>query len=357
MRCLALVALAACGSHPAAVTTGAAGAPPAPAPIDAGVAIEIDAATPAPQAVDSRVPDPSVAARLPDRGILIAVPIRPAGIVIAKLDKTGLHEVLTDPDAGDESFGWIDAHTLVTLGNGDGREVTQYVDGKLTTSVEIPATEWSETSSSLIATHKGEVWLAACKAYPPPERADANICKRWAYLRVLPKKGKQTARRPPGAELHRTAEPYSNREPWPSPPTVKLKPKIELKLVAVKSQNGRKLEGVACHASDGDATYPAADWDDSSGFDARSTRWVVATPPIYEVTAQTTDPVNHISHERFYFRACSPKPFDNFAWLGDGIWAAFSAAEDPSDNGTWTIYVDDTAVGTLVGTGALRANR
>lgn len=309
---------------------------------------------------DARVVDAAVAnvdsTKLPDPPILLAISVWLSSITIAKLDKTGLHVVHTD-DVGNTSFGWADAHTLVTLAtHDDSAVVTRFVDGERAEAITISKHDWDDPSSSqLLVTKTHEVWLTACTK----RDADGNACKRSRYLRVLPTRGnKATSKRPAGADNRRTADAYVNRERWPVPPTTTIA-NIRLELVTIKAA-GRDRKGVTCHSAGGDATYPGDDWDPSSNFVARTARWVVAVPPIYEVAADVTNPVDYTERQYFYFRACEDAPLDNFAWLGDGIWAAYAqpaAANTADKNGVWTIYVADTPVGTLLGLDALRANR
>jgi hypothetical protein len=293
-------------------------------------------------------------ALLPEHGILIATPYSTGVVTITRLDRDGLHDVFSE-DIGNESFGWLEPNVLVTLDNEfeKGLVVNRVVDGKRIAPVRIATDEWSDGSSTkLVLTRSHEVWLTTCKEYPP----NSETCARTSYLRVLPTRGKITDHAPPDLDSLRAASAFIGNDTWPLPPTIDGPSNLELRRMKL----GRAQTIVTCRDRTRDA-QPAIDEDYYShyeyGFETRSVRWVLESPPIYEVSADITDPVDHTTHERFYVRACDGRPMDHFAWLGGTAWAEYKDNPDPRFlNGTWTVHVGATPIGEIDGLDAMRAN-
>ena len=345
VRGLVVIVIAACQAGPPKPTAGSG---------SAVVTIARDAATAdAMPGTDASVSlSAATLARLPTTPVMIAIATELSGITIARLDNSGLHVVFADDEVGNQSFGWIDAHTLVTSKYlfEDGTSVTRIVDGVIANTVTFPKTEWDDISTELRITERGDVFLRACETYLP----DGNNCKVERMLRALPTKGTATHTAPAGIAKLRTAHAFTGAELWPRPPTVAMTQPITLAL----GKREERMRSVTCKSVDGEATYPDDNWDGSSGFVALSTRWVNAKPPIYELSGDYTDPVDFTSREHLYFRACTAKPFDNFAWFGAGLWAAYAPPPDLNNRdsrGTWVFYADDVAIGRVIGLDALRA--
>lgn len=345
VRGLVVIVIAACQAGPPKPTFGSG---------SAVVATARDAATADAMAGADASASLGVAtiARLPMTPVLIAIATDLSGMTVARLDSSGLHVVFADDEVGNQSFGWIDAHTLVTSKYlfEDGTSVTRIVDGAIADTVTFPRAEWDDVSTELRITKRGDVFLRACETYWP----DGNNCKVERMLHVLPTKGTATHTAPAGIAKLRTAHAYTGAELWPRPPTVAMTQPITLAL----GKRGERMRSLRCRSADGEATYPGDNWDGSSGFVALGTRWVNAKPPIYELSGDFTDPVDYTSREHLYFRACAPKPFDNFAWFGAGLWAAYDPMPDDNSHdrrGTWVFYADDVEIGSVIGLDALRA--
>jgi hypothetical protein len=302
--------------------------------------------------------DPAVAARIPERGILFATTaegIADHGMatVIYKLDRTGVHRVLADTDDAGDSLGWVDARSLFALGHaGKTLQLVHYSDGARveTRSLDVDL----DADPVLIANRAGDVWLDWCAA--KAASGDTRDCSR-AYRQVWPRQGVTMRRRPPGIISGRMQQIGVDRGPagW-NAATIAAPPGYSIEIHKLDIEHVWKRDvvlGVTCRGPDGTVTYPRREDLTAYNIAARTTRWVAATPPMFEVVADVKLPVGELDRRVYYFRACAAQPLDGFAWYGDGIWAAYQAPPDGTiknqDTGTWTIYVDDVAVGTAVG--------
>ncbi len=353
-----LAVLTACGKKadapaagsgsPAAKTTDGADA----AIGSAAAAATGSAATDAAGSGSAAPADPRIAA-IPEAGILLATSPR-QHVVIAKLDRTGVHVAYQLDRSETASFGWLDATTLVVAepyGPNDRPAIKKIVDGKVTETVELDG-EWKALDELLI-TKSGEVWTARCLQEPEGPEA----CTKLRYTRVFGAK-KQTTKRPTdvdplrvaaGEWAHGAQAAYAGVA---APAGVKLE-KAKVTLRNPEAGAGTVL-GIKCTNLAGTvSTFPDDEYDPAYRYTARSTKWVQADPPIYEVTADEDNPVGQTEKRVDYFRPCEPIPLDGFIGLGGPLWGEY---KDADSGGTWTFRVGTTDLGTLDG-GALRANR
>ena len=295
-------------------------------------------------------PDPKLSG-IPAAGILVAT-VANDKLVVAKLDRTGVAVQHQLPLSETGAFGWLDAKTLVVLephGKNDKPAVMKIVDGKPTETVELEET-WQQ--SDMLVTKSGEVWVERCTEEPEgPEP-----CTKLAYQRVWPSKASAT-KRPKDVDAERVGGGAWARGAQGPAATVKGPANVKLKIekITPKMVSGHAAVGVVCTSPGAESQYPSVKSDEAQfGYVAKSARWVLADPPIYEVTAQQTNPVGQVEKQVDYFRACSATPLGGFISLGGPLWGQYTESENIA--GTWEFRVGTTSIGSLDG-GALRANR
>jgi hypothetical protein len=323
----------------------------------AAVAVVIDAPAAEPAGSGSAGSGSAAAANepgntaIPEEGFVLAT-VAKEKLVLAKLDRKGVHVEHELPISENADFAWLDASTLVVrepYGDSDKVHVQKIVDGKVGETVEL-GDDWK--TSTLLVTKTNEVWVERCTVEPEgPEE-----CPKKAFQRIWPSK-KTGKKAPPGVDEQRVA-----RSAWArglqrvalnaaAPADAKLE---KVKFTVKDEYANQKVVAVKCTRGAETATYPKKDgYDPAYGYTAKAFRWVLAEPAIYEVTADTLNPVGQNEKPVDYFIACKPDALDGFISFGGPVWGEYKEADA---GGKWTFRVGATDVGTLDG-GALRANR
>jgi hypothetical protein len=304
---------------------------------------------------------PDVAAKVP--GVLVAARTDhdstggPDAFAIWRLGSTGAVELFSETiDRAVDAFHWLDAHTLVALDDHAGTwRVRWFVDGKLDAArtVELRDKDWPapppQGTDPLLAIGKhGEVWLHFCAAEGKP-------CKREVYLRADAKPFATVSKRPAGVDDVAAQALAPERKPQVVP-AAKAPPGVTVKLQNVRyvdaSGTPEMVKGFTCTAGGATATWPApgvTDWR----FDVQPERlhWIAAAPPLFYVEGKLVNPVDQVSHERRYFRACDAAAMDAFLWLGGGLWARMARVFTNGHyvNSVWSVYLDDAPLAALPG--------
>jgi hypothetical protein len=328
--------------------------PPKPGSASAAVVPVIDAPpSEDPPDIDAPAATGSLDA-IPADGILLATNTR-SEIVIAKLDRAGLAVVHKVPVKSDTAeFAWLDDKTLAVHDTADDKPVViRYVDGVEKGRASF-GDKWEH--ATMFVTKSGEAWLERCTV----EMEGPEPCTKLEYVRAVPQ-GKPTKKKPKDVDAWRVGGGYWGRGLQRATPDVPAPAGMSLEKVkfTVKDDTGTQdVVGVKCTAGAETSTYPEKDgYDTAYGYTAKTFRWVLADPPIYEVAADTMNPVGQNEQPVDYFIACKQDALDGFVGLGGPVWAQYADDKDVSGElGTWTFRVGKTDVGTLVG-GAVRANR
>lgn len=310
---IVLVLLAACSSR---------SAPPAPV-----------GGKPAAPAVDASATLPRTVAATNVDGTL----------TLARVSADAVEVGATVPAIGPD-HGWLDGRTLVGLAprEAGGYVVAQLVDGQRGADVTITPAEWPGLDAELLL-GDGEIWLAGCA-----EPIEFTDCKRPTYLRVSPGPRTTAAQAPAGRRRYGYHGAYRAAAPTGAPPAG-----VTARVDVAQADGLVDLTAtiLTCTSPAGSARVPLAEPDPLDGGFANTalaSRWLATTPPLFEVTYDSTSPVEITRHERVVFRPCEERPLPDFRWLGDGVWAERHGALDDGDVG-WTIHHDARTIGELPG--------
>lgn len=281
-------------------------------------------------------------------------------LVIASLDRTGLKKLHEIKVSDSVKFGWLDAKTLVLRdphGMDDKPTFSKIVDGK---PVESAALEelWQDGSLEITAT--GEVWSARCIKEPEPP----DDCSVFSYRRVMPSSTKETKTKPAGIDPDRVGNSGSTMGMQRKSATVAGPAGVTVEKVKleVATDPPSPLTGVQCTKKGGKPVrHPeVADFNPKYPvypYIAKQTRWVLADPPVYEVTADQENPVGQIEIEVAYFVACQPRPMVGFISFDGGLWAEYvTPSGTPMDDGSWVFRNGTAELGKLEG-GSIRTNQ
>lgn len=311
------VSLAACGS-------------PSPQP-------QVIAATP------SEVPpaawDPAALPRT------VAVSNADGTLTLARVTTDGVTAGATVASVGPDR-GWLDDHTLVglTASDGGGFVVARLIDGTRADDLIVTPTDWPGVDAELVL-GDGEIWLAGCK-----QKIEFTDCHQPTHLRVQPGPRLMSDHAPAGRR-------YGYHGPHLLPAPSGAAPAGTTARVDVVSREGRidpAATTIHCAAPDGDTRITLADLFDDPlqlsvfGFGEPAVRWLATTPPLFEVSYASTDPIEITRQVREVFRPCTRRPVDDFRWLGDGVWAQ---ARGTDDDVQWTFHHGDRLIGELPGRG------
>jgi hypothetical protein len=284
----------------------------------------------------------AAAAKIPDAGWLVSYETD-GKLVIARITKTGPKELLSVSRGTSSYTGWLDGKTLlhVNVGHDKTIEVTWIVDGVIDAkrTVKHPASVWglkdddSVDATGAQRTADGEIWIQRCL------QQSGLDCEKSSWLRVDTATTKTAKARPAKAftfDLPRRA------------PTVKAPAGYTGKIVKVKSKVNPKLEvtAIECTGPKGKLVWSeeSPPIDPAERFAPKQVRWIHATPALFEVEGEFTDPVSQVATVQYVFRDCGALPYNSVAWIGDSAWSY-----DTRDGDTLHVMVDDMPVAILPG--------
>lgn len=292
-------------------------------------------------------------------GLLIATGSYRSGLTVARIDASGV-DVLGHVD-GVDSFGWVDAHTVIAMPwmPDDENTLLRIVDGVLVETIAIDEAAWVPSSRThLELTATGEAWFASCDPQDPSPEEGAS-CGDEVLLRAYPAPHDRRRASDVVIEGGRLVVDSFWPDPWPRGPTVPAPADVTAAASAPAPPGATNDDPtVVCERAGQRSTYPGdetAERLEPAIFTSGKVRWVQHQPPIYELAASFSGPNVVNDPQYFYFRPCEAEPLDNYAWLGDGIWGEF--AERDYGGGTWTFRIGDTELGAIDGASALRPNR
>jgi hypothetical protein len=301
---------------------------------------------------------------------------------IARLDRSGLRQILREQEAGGAHRGgigmvWATPTTLVTsdFGTSAGDRGAFSIITMAGTaapkieSVTLRDADWKLTKAEQtngvdniavpVLTRAGEVWLAMCLM----KRHDK--CERTRYLRVFGGARTTSDRKPADVLSGRVASEFVRRSPDNVRPDVSsgedlhaglpnLRPPSGVSVTVHKAKPSERSGGFECTAPGGSHTSPEDDIARDPQMPTRPehVRWVVSKPPVFAISGMATDPHGTVSEYVEYYRACSNRPMEGFRWLRPRIWAENVTAEHPGKRWThheWRLSIDDVAIGTLAG--------
>ncbi len=313
-----LVLLAACGERPS--PPPAVGAKPGPTPAGAW--------------------DPAALPRT------VATTTVDGALTLARVTTDGVEVGATIPSVGPDR-GWLDGHTLVGLNvqDGGGYVVAQVVDGRRVVDQIVTPAEWPGLHAELLL-GEDEVWLAGCAV-----DSEFTDCKQSTFLRVSPGPRITATQAPGGRRRYGYHGSHLLAAPTGAPPAG-----VTARVAVV--HRGTVLDPAAtmitCTVGGVATRQSLADlFDDPNQIDtfalsAPTVRWLATTPPLLEVSYDYTTPVEITLPARAVLRTCEDRPFADFRWLGDGVWAERHGAHDAIDVG-WTFHRGDRTIGELPG--------
>jgi hypothetical protein len=282
------------------------------------------------------------AARIPDAGRLVSYRTD-AELAIARITKTGPKELWRTPADWSAHAAWIDGKTLVLVALDEDKniEVKWIVDGVVDAkrTIKHKAAIWALKDDEMpnvegaLRGADGGIWLQRCVKEDPPD------CAKSSWLRVdlaTPK----LSRTKPGKL---TSFGDSVKAPAIKPPAgysgkiVKIKSTVEPK---------RKIAAIECVGPKGKMVWSqeSPPIDPAERFTPKKVRWIHATPPLLEVRGVHVNPVSQEADVEYVFRDCAAAPYDDVAWIGDGMW---SYMERDSEN--IHVHVDDMPVAVFAG--------
>ena len=297
---------------------------------------EIGATPGAPPAVSAW--DPSSLPRT------VAVTDADGALTLARVTTASVEVVATVPSPGRDR-GWLDARTLVGLAErtGGGFVVTSLVDGKAGDVQVVTPAEWPAFAAELVL-GDGEVWLTGCKT-----AVEYTDCAQPTAIRVAPGPRLVAAEAPAGRRRYGYHGAHLLAAPSGTAPAG-----ITARLDEVR--DGAALDPAktiaSCAGPDGERRLSVADLFgaplelDVYHFDAPQLRWLATSPPLLEVSFRYTDPVEITRTARHVMRPCG-RPFVDFRWLGDGVWAERAGNRD--EPGAWIFHRGDVTLGELRG--------
>lgn len=301
---------------------------------------------------------------------------------IARLDRTGLRQILREQEPGGAPRGgigmvWVTPAILVTSDFGTsprdrGAFSIITMAGTATPRIEsvtLGDADWkltrAEQASGVdniavpVLTATGEVWLAMCLM----KRHDR--CERTRYLRVFGGPRAISDRKPAEVVSGRVASEFVRPSPDNVRPDVSssedllaglanLRPPTGVSVAVRKARRGERSGGFECTSPGGSHTSPEDDVARDPQIPTRpeSVRWVVSKPSVFAISGMMTDPRGTVTEYVEYYRACSNKPMDGFRSLRPRIWAENLTAEHPGKrwlHHEWRLSIDDVAIGTLAG--------
>lgn len=275
----------------------------------------------------------------------------------SKVDKVIAHK-LSYPG----EMGWSDAKTLwVRDGGPEAVSILKFVDGKLADTVRVPKSAWktvSDPDPEMVFGTAGEVWLQHCTKRKTDE---TEACIQWVSMRVDTKPfALATAR--PKLDARRVSRSHAITS-YIDPSQLSKFPKagapagysVAFKKVPVA--NGAKHDGLVCTGpNNASLVWPGPDLEDAMfAMKPKQTTWLRTSPPIVRVDGKAKNPVGQTEHHSLFIHGCS-KLIDDAEYFDGGLWAYLVQTPDDEVNkqklasdGTWTIHLDDRALGTLPG--------
>ena len=281
----------------------------------------------------------------------VAVTSAEGSLTLARVTTTSVEVVGTIASPG-PTRGWLDARTLVGLTEreGGGFVVVTVVDGQRGEELAVTPAEWPAFAAELVL-GDGELWLSGCKA-----KIEFTDCAQPTAIRLVP--GPRVVQDQAPTGRRRYGYHGAHRLPAPSGPAPAG---VTARLDEVRQDAAFDPEKtfVICAAPDGERRTSLAELFDVPlelevySFAAPTLRWLATTPPLLEVSYAYTDPVEITRAARHVLRPCD-RPFEDFRWIGDGVWAKGDGGGEDSDEAdwSWTFHRGDRVLGTLRG-GAL----
>jgi hypothetical protein len=298
---------------------------------------------------------PALASALPTDGIYLSNHTK--DFFIARLDAKGLRVLHRDADAGIRGHAWLDARTLITndvvpYESDAANGLTIYrMNGDAAPVVEklvVEAEEWrlgriklDHWDPILRVTARGEVWLEQCLK----ENKEA-ACTHARFLRVLGGKRMIAARAPAGVIVsERTiALPRLGRAPQ------------GYQVAVYRPARGQRQGGFTCTGPNGARhDSPADDIERDPAFPVRPdrVRWILATPPIFEIAGAMDTPVATTVRTQEYYRACAHPQLLGFAMIRPRMWMETTWVQVPKPpmlaQDEVKLYIDEQLVATLAG--------
>jgi hypothetical protein len=285
--------------------------------------------------------DAATAARIPEAGRLLSYRADDDELVIVKLGRTGPIEVLRDATLPVQDAHWLDARTLVIMGQPDADSVVirWVVDGKVDTqrTLTVQNSEWKLKKGQTFEDvqrfnaylgPKAAIWLWTCVKRDPDAVGDG--CKQAAWMRADAASRKTAFKKPKGVK------------PFGAQPSLKALPKLKAAPAGYKARTvkpkGETVKGIECTGPRGKTVWSGDTFSDNGGtFQTKKLQWVSTTPPLLAAEGVFSDPGGDKTDLRV-FEACSGEPMQDFVWLGDGLWGRLA------DHERWTFFVDDQAV-------------
>jgi hypothetical protein len=265
-------------------------------------------------------------------------------LTLARVTTDSVEVGATIPSVGRDR-GWLDGQTLVGLAALDagGYVVAQVVAGRRVADQLVTPAEWPGRHAELLL-GEGEIWLAGCQ-----EEIEFTDCKQSTFLRVSPGPRITATQAPDGRRRYGYHGSHLLAAPSGAPPAGVT---ARVDLAKADGSIDRTATAVSCQSPDG-ATRVVLEGGDpleASLFTTTTltSRWLATTPPLFEVTYDSTSPVGVTRQARVVFRPCEDRPLADFRWLGDGVWAERHGAHDAIDVG-WTFHRGGRTVGELPG--------
>lgn len=289
-----------------------------------------------------------------DDGRLVVASDGPLMRVVYRIRPSGIEKVGRQKVTGVGEFGWTDSATLWLLDKDtDKITVQQLVAGAPARSIHVPMSAWQiepppdGLGVDLHITEGGQVWLESC-LQRKSERD--HTCVKGVFLRVDTPALERATERPAGIDEYRVAKTFQIGEPM-SFPTVKAPAGFAVRLtgVAVRGAHPRTVRGAVCTGPDhAKGSWPALR-DDPDAMRPTAVAWVRTSPAVARITGKGVTPFGVVRERSAYFVDCERvEEVENF---GGDLWGIYRSDEHRSE---WSIYIDSTMVGTIVG-GALRA--
>lgn len=298
---------------------------------------------------------------IPEQGIYIAGVTRHStnqvdeDFYIALLDRDGLHQLAREhPDfiqarAG-QGLAWIDGTTLITDDFRGSTEISAaYSIYRMTgrsaskpEHVEVPVTDWKlgkhdhvaedDWGPELLVTGSGEAWLAQCL-----KKDHDSQCVRTRYLRIYGGARLATSRRPKGLVATRGGARLPELKTAPAGYRVKV-----------------AYGTCTCSGPAGKHVTPDddADRDPSFPFHPRRVHWVLAKPPLYEVSGDMQTPVDTTEYTSEVWWACKDSSIKDFVLVRPRLWGDDTEVQHAGGqlfHDETRLWIDDTAIGTVAG--------
>ncbi len=305
------------------------------------------AATPPPAPKQPAIA-PATAALIPDAGWLVSYLADDDKLVVTRITKTGPKELLRTPHDYAQRT-WIDSKTLlvVDVDSDKNVKVQWIVDGVVDAkrTINHKAAVWAlknaDDNVSVIGTYRtadGGIWLQRCI------KQETLECDKSTWLRIDGKDTKLSKSKPKKLTVFGDVVTASKVEPPAG---------YSGKLIKIKSTVSpkRKVAAIECTGPKGKLVWSqeSPPIDPAESFTPKKVRWILTTPPLFEVEGLFVNPVAQEETKQYVFRECGADPYDGVSWIADHAWSYVTRDDDNTH-----VLVDDKPVAVFVG-GALIA--